>query len=254
MILKEILQKKTIFAFNCDDFVIYRGIVEAAKKVGSPIIVQLSPGEVNFWGLKRFITLVRSENSSLFINFDHSRELSLARKIIDLAPDMIHFDGSDLSWEENIRLTSQVVKLAHQKGVLVEGEPEPDQTDPQRAAEFVQKTGVDLIAVFVGNRHGFDPQKPEKLDLERLRAIKQEVGQTVLALHGGSGVAQEDLEAAIKQRLVAKININSQLRWAYRQELEQQLKNYSGVKVYQLMTPIINRITSEVFEILKIVN
>ena len=172
------------------------------------------------------------------------------KEIINLGPDMIHFDGSDLSWEENISLTSQVVNLAHPKGILVEGEPEPDQTDPQRAAEFVQRTGVDLVAVFVGNRHGMDPQKPERLDFERLRAIKQRVGQTFLTLHGGSGVAQEDLKTAIKEQLVAKININTQLRLAYRQELEQQLQNYSGVKVYQLMAPVVDRITQEVLKIL----
>jgi len=250
MILKEILRKKTIFTFNCDDFVIYRGTVEAIKRTGTPAIVQLSPGELNFWGLKRFFALVRSENLPLFINFDHSRELSLVKEIINLGPDMIHFDGSDLSWEENISLTSQVVNLAHPKGILVEGEPEPDQTDPQRAAEFVQRTGVDLVAVFVGNRHGMDPQKPERLDFERLRAIKQRVGQTFLTLHGGSGVAQEDLKTAIKEQLVAKININTQLRLAYRQELEQQLQNYSGVKVYQLMAPVVDRITQEVLKIL----
>ncbi len=250
MRLAESLSKETIFAFNCDDFVIYRGVVEAVRKTKRPVIVQLSPGELDFWGLKRFIVLVRSEGLPLFVNFDHSRELSLVKKIIDLAPDMIHFDGSELSWEENIRLTRQVVKLAHPKGILVEGEPERDQTDPQRAAEFAQRTGVDLIAVFVGNRHGMDPRRPERLDFGRLRTIKQKAGRTLLTLHGGSGVAQEDLKTAIKEQLVAKININTQLRLVYRQELERQLQSYSGVRVYQLMGPVINRITGEVLKIL----
>jgi len=252
MNLKEILKVKTVFAFNCDDFVIYRGIVEAIAQTNKPIILQLSSGEVNFWGLERFNTLARQEDLPLFLNIDHGKDLPVIKKAINLGFDMVHCDGSDLPWEENIELSCEVTKLARRQGLLVEGEPQQEWTEPQKAAEFVKKTGVDLVAVFAGNKHGMDPKKPERLDFDRLRAIKQAVGNTLLTLHGGSGVAKDDLKQAIKEKLVAKINVNTQLRFICRRQLEKQLAIYQGNKIYEIVQPIVRAIKEKVIEILKL--
>jgi len=252
MSLKEVLKAGTIFAFNCDDFVIYRGVVEAVGQMNKPVILQLSSKEANFWGLERFNVLARQEDLPLFLNLDHGKDLSVIKKAINLGFDMVHCDGSDLSWEKNIEFSCEVTGLAHGQGFLAEGEPQQELTEPQKAAEFARKTGVDLIAVFAGNKHGMDPKKPERLDFDRLRAIKQAVGSTLLTLHGGSGVAENDLKQAIKEKLVAKININTQLRLVYRRCLEEQLAICQGNRIYEIARPIIETVKEEVIKILKL--
>lgn len=252
MKLREVLEKQTIFAFNCDDFVIYKGVVRAVEEMDVSAILQISSGEMDFWGLERFTALVKSEKPSIFLNFDHARDISTAKKVIDLGFDMIHLDGSLLPWEENIRLTREVVEMAHAKDILVEGEPESENTDPRKVLEFADQTEVDLIAVFVGNKHGFNPKVSEKLDINRLQAIKKSAGDgKYLTLHGGSGVDKNDLKVAIGKRLIAKININTELRFAYRQALNEAMATYCGEKIYELVNPVAEAVKKAVIEILK---
>ncbi len=253
MRLREILKNQTLFAFNCDDFVIYRGVVEAIAETQQPAIVQVSAGSSSFWGLSRFSALGRRESLPLFLNFDHGKKMRTLKKAIDNGFDLIQFDGSDLDWEENINLTKQAVELAYPEAVLVEGEPVLENTAPEVAVEFVEKTGVDLVAVFVGNRHGIDPKKAHRLDIDQLRKIKQALPDKWLTLHGGSGVLEADLRQAIKEKLVAKININTRLRQAYQISLEKSLSSYQGkFKAYKLMLPVVEEIKKEVKSILEL--
>ncbi|MFH1602157.1 MAG: class II fructose-bisphosphate aldolase [Candidatus Shapirobacteria bacterium] len=236
MELKEILAQKTLFAFNLDDFTIFKGIIRALEEKKSPAIIQLSAGEASFWGLENFIRLAKPlKDKKIFLNIDHGKNLELLKKAIDLGFDMVHFDGSALSWEENINLTAKASKLAHSQGVIAEGEPESQNTNPAKVAEFVRKTKVDLVAVFCGNKHGFNLQKPENLNFERLREIKKAAKPALLALHGGSGVPEDQIKKAIKEKLIAKININSVLRDAYFKTLKKQLSCYKGNKAYDLL-------------------
>ncbi|MBL7078191.1 class II fructose-bisphosphate aldolase [Candidatus Shapirobacteria bacterium] len=252
MDLKQALIQQPLFAFNLDDFTIFKAVSSALAEKKAPAIFQLSPGEADFWGLENFVNLLKPHQSKgLFLNIDHGKDLNLLEKAIGLGFDLIHFDGSSLPWEENIGQTAKIVEMAHAKGVLVEGEPEPENTDPQKVAEFVSKTKVDLIAVFCGNKHGLDPANPENLDLERLRKIKKAVGETLLALHGGSGVPLEQIKQVMNERLVAKININSLLRNTYFQALKEQLAQYQGKKVYELLKPVSEKISQKVIELLE---
>lgn len=246
MKLKELLGKQTIFAFNCDDFIIYRGVISAVEELNQPVIVQISSGEMNFWGLERFVAVARSEKLPVFLNFDHCRDFTVAKQVIDLGFDMIHFDGSALSWEENLRLTKDIVSLAHKKEILVEGEPEQENTSVEKVEEMIKETKLDLVAVFVGNRHGLEPKKRERLDLNHLEKIKKVADGKRLTLHGGSGVDETDLRKAISKGMISKININSKLRLVYRKVLEEQVKSYRGEKVYQLMEPVVLAIKEEV--------
>lgn len=252
MRLKQLLAQQTLFAFNCDDFVIYRGVIQALNETNSPAIVQVSPGEKDFFGLSRFACLTANESAPIFTNIDHGRDLKIMQEAIDHGFSMIHFDGSSLSWEENIDLTRQTVEMAYPDGILVEGEPVLENTTPKKAAEFVEKTGVDLVAVFVGNKHGMDPEHAEHLDLEQLKKIKEAVGDKVgLTLHGGSGVPREEIKQVIDLGLINKININTRLRLVYQKALEDTLASYEGkFKVYNLMNPVMEAIKREVIEIL----
>ncbi len=253
MRLREILEKQTLFAFNCDDFVVYQGVVSAAVELNQPVIVQVSTGSSRFWGITRFAAICRQENADLFLNFDHGKSLITVKKAIDNDFDLIQVDGTDLKWEENISITKQAVELAYPEAVLVEGEPVLEKTTPEIAAEFAEKTGVDLIAVFVGNRHGIDPEKEHRLDFDQLRKIKQAVPDKWLTLHGASGVPDKDIAQAIKEGLVAKINVNTWLRNAYRRSLEKSLADYQGkFSVYNLMAPVVEEVKKEVIRILMI--
>ncbi len=255
MRLREILDNQVLFAFNCDDFVIYRGVLAAIKEVDKPAIIQISPGERDFWGISRFANLGHQEDLPLFLNFDHGRNLKTVKSVIDNGFDMVHFDGSGLDWEENIKLTKKSVELAYPEAILVEGEPEKVDTSPEKAAEFVERTGVDLVAVFAGNKHGMDLNKPENLDFSRLRKIKKAVGDKWLTLHGGSGVPHQDVKQAINEGLISKININTRLRMVYQLALEETLTNYKGkFKVYNLMFPIIEEIKKETIKIFQMSN
>jgi len=221
-----------------------------------PAIVQLSPGEADFWGMAEFLAIVKVQKNEagLFSNYDHGRAEAMIKKAIDLGFDMVHFDGSSFSWRENIDQTKKVVALAHKKGILVEGEPEAELTDPQKAAEFAAETQVDLLAVFAGNKHGFNPDKEEALDIDRLRAIKKAVGGKVgLTLHGASGVGQKKLEEAIREKLVTKLNINSKLRFVYRRALEQAVESNPTMKIYRLIEPVLKVVESEVGQFLDLV-
>ncbi len=253
MRLNELLDKQVLYAFNCDDFVIYRGVVAAIAETSQPAIIQISPGERDFWGISRFACLGRQEDGNLFLNFDHGRDLETVKAVIDNGFDMVHFDGSSLGWEENIKLTKETVELAYPEAILVEGEPEMVDTKPEKVEEYVERTGVDLIAVFVGNKHGMEPGVPERLNFEQLRKIKEVVGDKWLTLHGGSGVPAEDIKQAIEEGLISKININTRLRLVYQKALKKALDEYDGkFKVYDLMYPVMEEIKKEVIKILTI--
>lgn len=256
MKLKEALSSGCLFAFNIDDFVILKAVLETADQERTPVITQLSQGEVNFWGIESFsgaISPWQNKGLNVFLNIDHGEDFQLLEQAVNLGFSMVHFDGSNLPWEENIAETKIVVEMAHQQGALVEGEPQQEWTDPQKAAEFVDQTGVDLLAVFAGNRHGMAIGEEERLDFSRLDEIKRAVGSEVfLTLHGGSGVAFEDLKLAVKEGLVSKINVNTLLRITYRQELEKRLKHYQGQKVYELLHPVKEALQGKIAELLEL--
>jgi len=252
MNLKQTLISQPLFAFNLDDFTIFKAVSSALSQKQTPAILQLSSGEADFWSLDNVANLVKPhQNKGLFLNIDHGKDMKLLKKAIDLGFDMIHFDGSSLPWEENISKTAKAAEMAHNQGILIEGEPEGENTDPDRAAEFVQKTGVDLLAVFAGNKHGMDEKNPENLNFPRLREVKKAVGETLLTLHGGSGVPLSQIKQAMREKLVAKININSLMRNTYFKSLKEELAKYQGSKVYELLNPVSRNISQKIIELIE---
>lgn len=253
-LLKTAKEKKfAIGAFNSGGLESLRAIAEAAKKLESPVIVEVSPGEQKYLGLQNFSSLVNNLKEEygveIFLNLDHGEDINIINNAIELGFDLVHFDGSKLPFEENIRLCQEVVTMAHSKGVLVEGEA--DQigkkiTDPQMAKRFVEETGVDIFAVSIGNKHGMGDD--EKLDLEKLKEINLALPETFFSLHGGSGVAPEDVAEALKYGIV-KINVNTEMRVAYRETLENVLRgDPDEVAMYKLLPPVIEAVEKVVEE------
>lgn len=256
-------------AFNAGDLEIVKGVIQAGMEQASPLIVETSPGETKFFGPRNFDCVIENFKKEtglpILANLDHALGLEEAQEGVEAGFDLIHFDGSELPYEENVKITKMVVDQAHQKGLLVEGEidkilgtskPHPTEkaeslqasgsyTDPDKAAEFVSRTGVDLLAVFVGNLHG-TYQEPPKLDLERLKKIA--ALPCFLSLHGGSGLLEEDVKKAIQVGRVVKINVNTELRVVYRETLENVLKGSEEVAIYKIMPPVIAAVQKVVEE------
>jgi len=230
-----------------------QGILEAAREKDQPVIIGTSSGESHYLGLERAKTLVEAGRKEFgvdaFLNLDHGKELSWVKEAIDAGYDAVHFDGSDLSLEENIEKTKQVVEYS--SSALVEGElgyltgksashqgkieiKKENLTSPEQVQKFTEETGVDSLAVAIGNVHGIYAEMPA-LDLERLRKIKKE-SEAFLVLHGGSGIPDEDVARAIEEGIV-KVNVNTELRLAWKESLTKALKKDS-IKPYQLLPEV----------------
>ena len=228
--------------FNFSNLEILKGIIQAADKMRSPVILGTSEGESKFFGLEEAAAMAdiykKRTKLPLFLNLDHGKSLDYIRKAAEAGYDAVHIDGSFLSLKENIKLTKQAIQICRKKGIFVEGEvgfikgasrilkeaPEitdADLTLPEDALKFAEETGVDSLAVNIGTFHGIDAsgQNPH-INLLRLKEIKEKLGDKVfLVLHGGSGTPEEDIKMAIKLGIV-KINVNTELRLAYKNALK----------------------------------
>jgi len=231
--------------FNFSDFSQMKAIVEKCAELKSPVILGTSEGESKFFGLEEAVVLrnlLRNKlRTSIFLNLDHGKSFEYVKQAIDAGYDMVHFDGSKLPLPENIEITKKVKKYVVWKDVLVEGEvgrigtdssklysekfemKEDDLTKPAEAKEYIKKTGVDLLAVSIGNFHGIEVSGicPD-LRLDILKQIKETVGNIFLVLHGGSGTQEDDIKEVIKSGIV-KININTELRLAFSGNLRKAL-------------------------------
>jgi len=269
MNLKDYFQKAqkenwVVGQFNFSTLEQLKAIIQAGKKLNSPIIIGTSEGESDFVGLEQVVNLVNSyreeKNPALFLNLDHGKSFDYIKKAIDAGYDYVHFDGSDLDLVENIKVSKRIVEYAHDKGVLVEGEfnatagaskilgeiPEASQknlTDPEQAHKFSKETQIDSLAVNVGNFHGIEASgKNPVIDFNRLKKIKEQMPDKFLVLHGGSGVSDQDIKKVVNSGIV-KININTELRLAYINSLKKVLKDKPlEITPYKIMPEVVSSI------------
>ncbi len=268
-------EKWAIGHFNFSNLETLRAIIQAAEKLKSPLILGTSEGESKFIGLKQAVALVDSYKKEkglpVFLNLDHGRSFHYIKKAIDAGYKAVHFDGSKLSLEENIRQTKKVIKYAKKLGVLVEGEVgaigtdasriykkkfeirEKNLTDPADAEKFIKETKTDSLAISIGTFHGIEVRGLNpRLRLERLKEIKKMTGDTFLVLHGGSGTPKKDMEKAIKLG-IDKININTELRITYTNALKKNLKkNPKETTPYKYMPEVIEAVQKVVEEKIKL--
>lgn len=227
-------------AFNFHDMVDLQAIITAAEAEAAPVILMASEGTIRFAGFSYIEGLATAAARECKIPFalhlDHGRELDNIIKSVRHGFTSVMFDGSHLAFNENIRLTSWVVDVAHRVGISVEGElgqipgaeddisvsaKEAGMTDPGLVAEYVEKTGVDALAVAIGTAHGLYKGEP-KLDFERLEAIRKETS-VPLVLHGGTGVPDATVRQAISLG-ICKLNVGTDLRLAYTGSISLALK------------------------------
>lgn len=205
-------------AFNVNNMEIIQGIVEAAKEEKSPLILQVSAGARKYAKpayLKKLVEAAIEETElDIVLHLDHGEDFEICKQCIDDGFTSVMIDGSKHPFEKNIELTKRVVDYAHERGVVVEAElgrlagiedavnvSEKDAiyTDPDQAVEFVERTGVDSLAIAIGTSHGAYKFKGEpKLDFERLQKITNLLPGFPLVLHGASTVIPEFVEACNK--------------------------------------------------------
>ncbi len=243
--------------FNFSDFTQMKAIVSKAAELKSPVILGTSEGESKFFGLEEAVALrnvLRNKKKlPIFLNLDHGKTFEYLKQAIDAGYDMVHFDGSKLSLQDNIKITKEVQNYAKWKGVLTEGElgvigtdaskvykekfeiKEENLTKPHEANEYVKKTNVDFLAVSIGNFHGMEDSGQEpRLRLDKLEEIKKALGKSMFVLHGGSGTDEQDVKKAIELGIV-KININTELRLAFSDNLRSALQNTDEIVPYKFL-------------------
>lgn len=231
-------------AFNVCNLEYAQVVIRTADERHSPVIVALHPVEIAYGGLREMAALVRSlardASVPVVLHLDHGACLEDAVGCIVNGFTSVMIDASQKAFAENIRATAEVVRFAHAVGVDVEAElglvggtegdsPEREAvegeqlTDPDKVPEFIEKTGVDSLAVAIGTAHGFYKGTP-RIDLDRLSVIR---GRTdvPLVLHGGSGTGDAVLQESVR-RGITKINIATELKYAFHQGLATAVRQY----------------------------
>lgn len=266
-------------AFNIDNQDTLIAIARAAKAKNAPLMIEVSQGEVDALGLENVRDMVDNYKQEygveMYINLDHSPTVAAAIAGIEAGYEFIHIDISqarrDATLEEIITETKQVVQYAKLTGALVESEPHyfgggsnvfKDKFDyeeikktfstPDDMNYFVEATGIDTYAAAIGNLHGKYPV-PKKLDIELLQRLR-DASSCNISLHGGSGTPGHYFQSAVRVG-VSKININTDMRVAYRRTLEKALREHPDeYAVVKIMGEVIDAIQAVVEEKLDIFN
>jgi fructose-bisphosphate aldolase class II len=264
--------------FNVADLVLLKAVFEAAREEQVPVLVGASEGERKFIGTGQLAALVKNLREEfgypIFLNADHTHSLPSAVEAAKAGFDAIVFDLSALPFEENIRQTRQGVEAlkAINPAILVEGEIgdigsgseihetavdlSKGLTTPEEARQFVESTGVDILAPAVGNMHGMlksmvRGETRKHLDIERIARIKA-AAHVFLTLHGGSGTADDDFRKAIAAGITI-VHINTELRVAWRRGLEDGLaRNPDEVVPYKILPAAVESVREVVSSRLKL--
>ena len=232
-------------AFNIVDYATFRAVMEAAEEERSPVIIQTSASStVKFYGYDILVAMARAlaGNSSVpaALHLDHCKDMDMLKSTIEAGWTSVMIDASSFPFEKNVEMTKTVVGWARPKGVTVEGElgsirgvedeikvEERDAVlaDPDKAVEFVQRTGIDALAPAIGTAHGLYKGTPN-IDFDRLKKIVSLVDVPVV-IHGGTGLSDDTFRKLISLG-AAKINISTQIKLAYMQAFEDFKKENPG--------------------------
>ncbi|WP_024347226.1 class II fructose-1,6-bisphosphate aldolase [Lacrimispora indolis] len=226
-------------AFNVENMEMVMAVIQAAEELNAPVILQTTPSTVKYAGLDLYLANVKTAAERakvpVVLHLDHGSDFRLAMQALRTGYTSIMIDGSHEAFEANIELSRRVVEACMPSNIPVEAElgkvggKEDDldggegsaYTDPDEAKIFVEKTGVNSLAVAIGTAHGIYKGEP-KLDLERLSEIARAVA-IPLVLHGASGVPDETVKMAI-ERGICKVNYATELRIAYSEGVKEVLK------------------------------
>ena len=240
-LIKEIIKKaqegKYAFGmFNTSNLEITQAIAKAAEEKNMPAMIGVTETALRYAGFLPLVNLIKGviaeSGAELVLHLDHGKDPEIVKKCIDEGFTSVMTDASHYELEQNIEITKDIVDYAHQKGVLVQAElgkipairssveegttlKKMEKTDPDEIEEFVEKTGVDTLAIIVGNIHGmYKPEGNPHLDIDLLKKLKAKV-EIPFILHGGSGTPSEDVQKAILEGGIVNVNIDTEIRVAF---------------------------------------
>jgi len=240
------LQKHyAIGAYNANNMEQLQAIIEAAEEERAPVIVAVSPGAIRYAGIELMAAMVKAAANvatvPVVLHLDHGANFAVNVRALRAGFTSLMFDGHALPFEDNVATTKSVVEIAHIVGIPVEAEfgcvghvkdnLSKEQicelmTDPVQAKEFVDLTGLDSLAIACGSVHSM-PYKECEIDLDRVKAIHNQVPETSLVVHGSSGVVEDTLVAAIPYGVV-KINVYTWLAQGFIQGMQEGVERFAG--------------------------
>lgn len=262
--------------FNVSDQVLLKAVIAAAAETRLPVLVGASEGEREFFGAHELATVVKTSRQEsdlpIFLNADHTHSLQKAVEVANAGFDAVTIDFSALPFDQNVARTKETVQAikAINPAILAEGEigdigtgSEIKETvqggklsTPEEARQFVEATGIDILAPAVGNMHGMlksmvQGKAKKHLDLERIAQIKQASG-VFLTLHGGSGTDDGHFRKAIAAGINI-IHINTELRVAWRESLDASLsRDANEVVPYKILRPVVDSVKQVVISRLRL--
>ncbi len=248
--IKEIVNQidknnQAVGAFNTHNLEFCKAIIKGAEIEKFPLIIQTSETSLKYAGIKNIFNIIKNISDQIdvpiAIHLDHGKNLPIIKSCIKTGFSSVMIDGSNLPFDENVKVTKEVVDFSKKYGVWVQGElgrvmnskdiktfqenPEKFYTIPEKAKEFVEKTGVNTLAVSIGTIHGTYKikNKAPKLSIKRLKEIREQV-KIPFVLHGASKIKKESIVSTIENG-IRIINIDTELREAFRSGLDNVLKN-----------------------------
>lgn len=264
--LKEYQQNnKAILATNFYNLETLQCVLLAASHCHVPVILQLTRSSIEYMGLKAAIGLARQSMESFgvegWLHLDHGDSLEIVKKCLEQGFDSVMIDASNKPFAENVKITREVVEEAQKYNANVEAElgyiaklgqnQAGEFTTAEEAAEFVKHTGVDALAIAIGSAHGFYKAEPQ-LNIERLKEIHNAV-ETILVLHGSSGIPDQMLQDAIRNG-ITKINLATEIKDTFMKALKSTLYNSNEIDLRKVFPIARGPVTDLLIHKYKVVN
>jgi ketose-bisphosphate aldolase len=255
---------KALLATNFYNFETLSGVLQAAKNKKQAIILQLSESSLDYLGIEVAAAMARAALQSYqvegWVHLDHGSSVDVVQRCLDAGFDSVMIDASEKPFDENVKISKEVVKLAEKYKANVEaelgyvaklGQMQTHQyTQPNEAKRFVEATGVNALAIAIGSAHGFYKETP-KLQLELLADIHA-VTPAALVLHGSSGIPDDQIKAAIS-RGICKINLATETKNIFMKTLQNTLRNNEEIdlrKVFPVATASVVKLIEQKLEVI----
>jgi ketose-bisphosphate aldolase len=257
--------RKAILAVNFYNFETLSGILRAAAKANQPIILQVSESTIRYLGLKIAVSLARTSLADYgvtgWLHLDHGSSPEIALQCLEAGFDSVMIDASEKPFDENVRITRQVVEMSSQFGASVEAElgyvaklgqsqGENRFTQPSEASRFVEMTGVNALAVAIGTAHGFYKSVPE-LQIGLLKEIRQATSAT-LVLHGSSGIPDDMLRDAVRAG-ISKVNLATESKNIFMKTLKKELLQTDEIDLRKVFPVAIEAVAELISQKIKVV-
>ncbi len=254
-----------VFSVICIDYNTIAGVIRSAEETQTPVLVQFLPEHDHIYHAMNLegVAAVTKELAAkvkvpIGLHLDHCYSYEEIRRAADCGYLSVMYDGSMFPFDENIEKTKTIADEMHARGIMVEGEighvgwavegsasDEDLYTDPKAAARFAEASGVDLLAIAIGNAHGFYTGTPH-LDIDRLDRIREATNGLPLVLHGGSGIPDDQLEVAFAHG-INKFNYGTNYLWDYYRTVEAFVKRHEGeayTNILDIPVEAVDRLTA----------